>query len=147
MLGPIDYIAVGFDGNNFDGSILSELSKAVGSGVIRVIDLLFVIKDKDGNVEAAEIIDQSDELKAAVGILSIDEDMPLLTEDDMKKLAKSMENNTSGGVLVIEQLWAKGLKKALIDAGGILIDEGRVHSDKVDAAIEEIEQSKSKAKK
>lgn len=26
MLGPIDYIVVGFKGNQFDGSIISELS-------------------------------------------------------------------------------------------------------------------------
>ncbi len=31
MLGPIDYIAVGFEGNDFDGSVLSELVKATES--------------------------------------------------------------------------------------------------------------------
>jgi len=58
MLGPIDYIAVGFEGNNFDGSILSELSKAVDSGVIRLVDLVFIIKDTDGTITVAEIEDQ-----------------------------------------------------------------------------------------
>ena len=38
MLGPIDYIAVGFKGNNFNGSILEELVKAVDSGAVRVVD-------------------------------------------------------------------------------------------------------------
>ena len=32
MLGPIDYVVVGFKGNNFDGTILEELGKAVDSG-------------------------------------------------------------------------------------------------------------------
>jgi hypothetical protein len=53
MLGPIDFIAVGFKGNNFDGSVLEELAKAVDSGAIRVVDLLFIIKDADGNVAMA----------------------------------------------------------------------------------------------
>ena len=44
MLGPIDYIAVSFKGNNFDGSVLKALAQATKSGVIRVVDLVFVIK-------------------------------------------------------------------------------------------------------
>lgn len=140
MLGPIDYIVVGFEGNNFDGSILAELSKAVESGAIRVVDLLFIIKDEKGTVAAAEIEDQSEDLKQAVsGFASLGE-LPLLSEEDVNKLGDSMANNTSAGVLVIEHLWAKGLKKALIDAGGVLLDEGRIHPDTVTAAVEELEQ-------
>ncbi|MFI5270812.1 MAG: DUF6325 family protein, partial [Candidatus Saccharimonadales bacterium] len=119
-------------------SILSELSKAVESGAIRVVDLIFVIKDEEGNVTTAEIEDQSDELKEAASAFDLTGDLPLLTEEDVNKLGASMDNDTSAGVLVIEHLWAKGLKKALIDAGGELIAEGRVHSDKVSAAIEEL---------
>ncbi len=142
MLGPIDYVAVGFEGNNFDGSILSELAKAVDSGVIRVVDLLFIIKDKDGNVAAAEIEDQHEDIKEAVGAFGLGDGMPLLSEEDVNKLGAKMANDTSAGLLVIEQLWAKGLKKALIDAGGKLVAEGRIHSDVVTAAIEELEQIK-----
>lgn len=139
MLGPIDYIVVGFDGNNFNGSILSELGKAVDSGVIRVVDLLFVIKDADGNVAMAEIEDQHDELKEVAAAIGHVGDLPLLTEDDVKKLGESMKNDSSAGVLVIEQLWAKGLKAALIESGAELIDEGRLHPDAVAAAVEDIE--------
>ena len=139
MLGPIDYIVVGFKGNNFDGSVLEELVKASDSEAIRVVDLLFVIKDADGNVTMAEIEDQHEELKEVAKAIGHDGDLPLLTEEDVEKLGASMDNDTSAGVLVIEQLWAKGLKSALIDAGAELIDEGRIHPDTVEAAIEEIE--------
>ncbi len=142
MLGPIDYIVVGFDGNNFNGSILSELSKAVDSGVIRVVDLVFIIKDADGNIAMAEIEDQHDELKEVAQAIGHVGDLPLLTEDDVQKLGDSMKNDSSAGVLVIEQLWAKGLKEALIDSGAELIDEGRIHPDNVAAALEDIEQLK-----
>jgi hypothetical protein len=139
MLGPIDYIVVGFKGNNFDGTILEELVKASESEAIRVVDLLFVIKDADGNVTMAEIEDQHEELKEVAKAIGHDGDLPLLTEEDVEKLGASMDNDTSAGVLVIEQLWAKGLKSALIDAGAELIDEGRIHPDTVEAAVEEIE--------
>lgn len=142
MLGPIDYIAVGFKGNNFDGSVLKALAKASESGAIRVVDLVFVIKDADGNVAMAEIEDQHDELKEVAKAIGHDGDLPLLTEEDVQKLGNSMENDTSAGILVIEQLWAKDLKKALLDLNAELIDEGRIHPDVIAAAVEELEETK-----
>lgn len=142
MLGPIDYVAISFKGNNFDGSILSELEKATESGAIRVVDILFVIKDSEGNITVAEVEDQSDDLKAVAQATGHVGDLPLLTEEDVNKLGSSMDNDTSAGVLVIEHLWAKGLKKALIDAGGTLLAEGRIHADKITAAVDELEQTK-----
>lgn len=140
MLGPIDYIVVGFEGNNFNGSVLEELTKAVQSGAIRLVDLVFVIKDMDGNVAMAEIEDQGEDLKEVAKMLGHEGDMPLLTEEDVQKLGEKMDDNTSAGILIIEQLWAKGLKKALLDVGAELIDEGRIHPDKVEAAAEEVAQ-------
>jgi hypothetical protein len=140
MLGPIDYIVVGFEGNNFNGSILSELAKAADSGAIRVVDIVFIIKDADGNIAMAEIEDQHEELKEVAQAIGHVGDLPLLTEDDVQKLGASMKNDTSAGVLVIEQLWAKGLKQALLDNGAELLGEGRIHPDKIADAVEDIEQ-------
>ncbi len=139
MLGPVDYIVVGFKGNNFDGSIIEEIVKASKNGTIRVIDLLFIMKDKDGNVVEGEFSEQHDETKASFGELEFNDDMPLLTVDDAAKIGEQMENDTAAGILVIEHLWAKGLKKAMIDAGGYLIADGRIHDEKVTAALEDIQ--------
>ena len=138
MLGPIDYIAVGFKGNNFDGGILGALSKAVESGVIRVVDLLFAIKNDDGEVTLAAIEDQDEELQQVATSLGHTGDMPLLTDEDMTKIGDAMENDTSAGVLVIEQLWAKDLKKELLEHDAVLISEGRIHPDVVDAAVNDL---------
>lgn len=54
------------------------------------------------------------------------------------KIGDMMDNDTSAGVLAIEQLWAKGLKQALLDKRAILIDEGRLHPDNVEAVMEEL---------
>ena len=142
MLGPIDYIAVTFKGNNFDGSVLKALADATQRGLIRVVDLVFVIKHADGNVEWAEIEDQEDDLKEVATLLGHKGDLPLLTEDDVQKLGAQMANDTSAGILVIEQLWAIPLKEALLHVGGELLAEGRIHPDTVAAAVEEFEQQK-----
>ncbi|HEY5806076.1 MAG TPA: DUF6325 family protein [Candidatus Saccharimonadales bacterium] len=142
MLGPIDYIVVGFRGNKFDGSIIGELSKAADAGIIRVVDLVFIMKDADGNVEAGEYTDQPAELKQAFEQLGASGDEPLFTEDDIDKVGEQMDKDTAAGVLVIEHLWAKGLKKAIMDAGGMLIADGRIHPEMVEAAVKELEMAR-----
>ena len=49
-LGPLEYTVIGFEGNNFDGSIADELSRVIDSGVISVVDLVFVGKGEDGHL-------------------------------------------------------------------------------------------------
>ena len=109
-----------------------------------MVDLLFVIKDSDGEVTMAEIEDQHKELQDVAKAIGHEGDMPLLTEDDVQKLGKSMDKDTSAGILVIEQLWAKGLKKALLKNDAILLDEGRIHPDIVEAAVKEVKEAKVK---
>lgn len=139
MLGPVDYVVLGFQGNRFDGSIMRELMKAVDDGIIRVIDLLFIVKDAEGNVEEGEFRDQSDDLKQAAGKLGFERTMPLIADNDAEKIGGQMENDTAAGVLIIEHLWAKGLKKALSDAGGFLIDDGRIHPEVIEMAMQDLE--------
>lgn len=142
MLGPVDYVVVGFEGNNFDGSVLAELKKAAQNGIIRVLDLVFIMKEADGSVVVGEFSDQSDELKASFGGLDIGDDTPLLTENDIAALGEDMEPNTAAGAVIIEHLWAKGLKQALIDAGGYLLADGRIHPDDVEADLAELNETK-----
>jgi len=139
MLGPVDYVVLGFQGNNFDGSIMRELSKAVDDGIIRVIDLLFITKDEVGNVAEGEFRDQSEDLKQALGELGFERTVPFITESDIEKVGAQMQNDTAAGVLVIEHVWAKGLKKALADAGGFVIDDGRIHPEVAEIAMTELE--------
>jgi len=144
MLGPIDYIVIGFEGNNFDGSIMDELTKAVKNKTIRVLDLVFIMKDEEGNVTEGEFEDQSDDLKATFGDFAYDDSAPLLTDDDIQKIGDQMDDDTAAGILIVEHLWAKGLKRALMDAGGFLIADGRVHPEKVEAAVKELQTAGSK---
>jgi len=143
MLGPIDYIVLGFEGNAFDGSIMSELSKASKNGIIRIVDLLFVIKDTDGNIIEGEFEDQTDELRKTFGDFEHAEDLPLLSDDDVAKVGEQMKNNTAACILVIEHVWATGLKQAIKDAGGFLIADGRVHPEQVEAALEDLQKTKA----
>lgn len=137
MLGPVDYLAVGFNGNKFNGAILEELQKVIDANLIRIIDLLFITKDESGNTAIIELENMPEDVVKAFGIIPT-ETSGLLSEEDANKVAKSLENNSSAGILVFEHLWAKGFKQALVDANGVLIAEGRIPQGDVEAAEEEI---------
>ena len=59
-IGPVEYIIVGFPGNQFNGEIAPELGKLVDSGTIRILDLVFITKDAAGEVSAVEFEDHAD---------------------------------------------------------------------------------------
>jgi hypothetical protein len=128
MRGPIDYIIVGFEGNKFDGSILKSIADSIDKGIIDLIALAIITKDESGNVAMLDIANLGDSYAvefAAKYKVSSDS----IKQDDIDETSEILENNTSAGLLIIEQLWAKPLKKSLLDANGVLIAEGRIHPD------------------
>jgi len=126
MRGPIDYIIVGFEGNKFDGSILKALGDAIDSGVIALVDLAFVMRDEDDKVTKLEISDLGDEF----AVKFVEKYKPTGgSEEDIKEVADLIEKNCAAGLLVVEHLWAKPLKKAIVDAGGVLLADGRIHPE------------------
>lgn len=127
MRGPIDYIIVGFEGNQFDGSIMKAIDEAEQSGAIALVAMKAVTKDAEGNVATLEVTGADYP------------DTGMVTQDDLNEVADLIENNSTAGLLVVEQLWAKPLKKALIDAKGVLIAEGRIHPE----AAQELEQEEN----
>ncbi len=132
MRGPIDYIIVGFQGNKFDGSVLKALGDAIEKGIIALVDLSLITKDESGQVSTVNIADLGDTL-AVDFAKKYKPAESSIAKDDIDEMADLLENNTASGMLVIEHIWAIPLKKALIDAGGVLVADGRIHPD---AAVE-----------
>lgn len=128
MRGPIDYIIVGFEGPKFDGSILKAVGDAVDSGVIGLVNLAVIAKDENGVVTALDIADMGDSY-AMEFAQTYAADVEGADKDDIEEMADLLENDTAAGLLVIEQLWAKPLKQAIIGAGGVLVAEGRIHPE------------------
>jgi hypothetical protein len=130
MRGPIDFIVVQFPGNKFKGEILKELSEAIGTGAVAILDLSLISKDEEGNIMAMELSDgDSFHEMLPAGPTAVG----LITPEDVEEVGELLDNNSSAGLLVIEQLWAKGLKKDIIDADGKLVADGRIHPDASDA--------------
>lgn len=130
MHGPIDYIIVGFEGNKFNGSILEAIAEAIDKGIISLVALALIVKDKDGIVKKVNIESLGDEY-AVEFIEKYKGDSELISGDDIDEMADLLEKDTAAGLLVVEQLWAIPLKRAIIEANGVLVAEGRIHPDAV----------------
>ena len=128
MRGPIDYIIVGFEGNKFDGSILKAIGDAADKGIIGLVALMVVSKDKDGKITKLNVSDMGDSAVVEF-IQKYKVDDKATDKADIDEVADLIENNCTAGMLVVEQLWAIPLKKALLDANGVLLAEGRIHPE------------------
>ena len=68
-LGPVDYLVVEFPpgASHFTGDMATELAKLINSETVRLLDLLILTKDENGQIEGMEIedLDTLDELRRA----------------------------------------------------------------------------------
>jgi Family of unknown function (DUF6325) len=140
-LGPVDYLVVEFPPgvSHFTGEMATELAGLVDAGTIRILDLLVLVKDEDGNIEGIEIedLDPVNELRAAETQLS-----EILAAEDVADLAVAMEPGTAAGVLVWENTWAAPFASAARRSGGQLIANGRIPIQAILASFEADDQSK-----
>jgi len=137
MLGPLEFVVLEFKGNKFTGEIIPELHRIHKKGIVRVVDLVLIRKDKEGQVDTFEVNDLPGDLRVMYDPLA-GSVTGLLTHEDLEKTANALPNNTSAALLLFEHVWAIHLKEALLNAGAELVARGYVPPElvaKVEAEI------------
>jgi hypothetical protein len=139
-LGPVDYLIVEFppETSNFTGEMAAELAKLADTGTIRILDILILRKDDEGDIEALEI-DDLDEVSEIVHLEA--EIAEILAAEDVAHLAAAMDNGTTAGVIVWENTWAAPFASAARRAGGQLVATGRIPIQAIIASFEAEEAS------
>ncbi len=134
-IGPVEYIIVGFPGNQFKGEIAPELAKLVESGTIRILDLVFITKDADGNASALDFEDHDD-----VALFhAIDGEVGgFISDEDIGYAAEALEPDSSAALLIWEDVWATPFVEAMRNSGGVLIEGSRIPHDLIEAAEAEL---------
>ena len=133
-VGPVDVYIIGFPGNKFSGRIAPAIMELVENGTIRVLDLLFVMKDADGTVTTLEASDLDEE---GAGLVAISVEQPgALGPEDADEVSADLPSNSSALLIAFENLWAGKLVDALQDADAVLIDSIRIPADVVAAAVD-----------
>jgi hypothetical protein len=165
-IGPVQLISLGFEpGANFEGRIVDELAELEKERTIRILDLLFIARDTDSD-EIVVIDHQGTEsMGGIVGALlgfefdddaapppdpaNLDEHAFGFSRADIEQMGAGLAPGASAGLLLIEHVWARKLRRAVRDAGGRLLGEGFLTPETIAAvepelaaiseAIEEIE--------
>jgi len=133
--GPVSYTVIAFPGNKFNGNVAPEIGRLIESGLVRVLDLVFILKDDAGDTVTLEF-DQMDEL-LPFGELE-GEVGGLINEEDLAHVAEQLPPGNSALAVIWEDLWAKPLVEAVQGSGGVVIDSARIPAQLVEAALEEL---------
>jgi Family of unknown function (DUF6325) len=135
-IAPVEYMIVSFSGGDrFTGELAPALAELVESNTIRIIDLAFVTKDAEGEIEAFELSELHSDVRDALDSLGI-EGSGLLNAEDLAAAGDALEPDSSAALLLWENIWAGELAQALRGAGGEVVMTGRVPHDTVLAARE-----------
>ena len=150
-IGPVQMLVVGFDGDKFSGEILEELRRLREQDIVRLVDLLFVKKEEDGELVVIQASDLSQEeamefgatIGALIGIgvdgedgalagalagAEAGEDGHVLDESEVWYLQDAIPPGGAAGIALLEHRWAIPLRDAIGRAGGIPLADEWIHA-------------------
>jgi len=152
--GPVQVLVVGFEGASFRGEILPELARLREERIIRLLDLVIVVKGNDGVVARVETTDldpfeaeafgavaqsllgiNQDEVSAPGG----DEPIPkgsMLDDTESWNVPDTIPTGTTAAVALIEHRWAIPLRDAIRRVGGRPLADRWIHPDDLLALYE-----------
>jgi hypothetical protein len=134
--GPVEMVVIKFPGNQFTGEIVPALRDLIDSGTIRLIDLLFVIKQSDGTVGVMEVDGLGDAVAAVFEPLA-QPDEELLSHADGEHFGALLEPNSSAALLLFENAWAARFVEAARNANGEVLLNERIPRDVIEAVLAE----------
>jgi uncharacterized membrane protein len=138
-VGPVELVVVAFPGNQFKGEIIPAIQELVDAGTIRIIDVLFAIRQGDDSVRVLELAEIPNDLFQRFDPV-VAEVTGLLTPNDAEKLSAGLPPDSSVLLLLFEHTWARKVADALEGAGGRLVLTERIPRQVVQDLIAEREQ-------
>lgn len=145
-IGPVQLLNIAFEpGANFEGRIADELAKLESERTIRVLDLLFIGRDTDSD-EIVVLEHQEENMGAIVGALlglQLDGEEEQehafgFTQAEIDEMGAGLEPGGAAGLMLIEHVWARDLKRAVRDAGGRMLSQDFLTPETVAAAEPEL---------
>jgi hypothetical protein len=138
-LGPVDIVVIGYPPDApMTGEAIPLLLDLVDRGIIRVLDVLFVMENEDGTFSGFEAqdleADRIGDFKVFEGASS-----GLLGEEDVATAAEAIEPGTAAVIIVYENRWAGPFVAAVRRNGGMLIDNQRIPAQDLIDALDTVE--------
>jgi len=133
--GPIDFIALEFKTDQLTGESLPALLELVQKQIVRVVDLVIILKDQAGDYQVLEIEELAPDILAIFDPLEM-EVSGIIQVEDIEIIAEQMEANTTAALLLIENLWAIKFGEAVVRSSGRMVMFDRIPFEVVNETLE-----------
>jgi len=138
-LGPIDIVVIAYPADApMTGEAVPIVMDLVERGIIRVLDVLFVMQNEDGTFSGFEAKDlepdKIGDFKAFEGATS-----GLLGEQDVATASEALEPGSAAVMIVYENRWAAPFAAAVRRNGGVVVDNQRIPVQDVIDALDAVE--------
>jgi Family of unknown function (DUF6325) len=136
-MGPVDYVVLEWPQARPTGEVAPLLIDLVERGIIRILDIAFMVKREDGTVDTLEL----GELNGGdAGFAEFEgASSGLIGQDDLEEAATALEPGAAAAVLLWENRWAAPIAVALRRSGGQLVASGRIPVQALLAALDAVE--------
>jgi hypothetical protein len=138
-LGPIDIVVIAYpSGAPMTGEAAQMLVDLVESGIIRVLDAMFVMKNEDGTFSGFDASDLTDK---DVGDFVVFQGASsgMLGDEDAERAADGIEPGSVAVVLVYENSWAAPFVAAVRRNGGVPVAFQRVPVQDLIGSLDAVE--------
>ena len=136
--GAIDWFLIEAKDKEINGELVPPLLDLVDRRLIRIIDVLVIVKRDEGDFDALTTSDldpaKTGDLGALAGASS-----GLLSADDAALAAAVMSPNSIGLIIIYENLWSLPFAVAARKAGAQLIAQGHLPTQALVAALDSLE--------
>jgi hypothetical protein len=122
---PLEYALIEFEDAKLSGAIIPELLHLAERGIVRIVDVAFIEKTEDGTTRTFELNDldpETYEMFVPIG----EHVSSLFTNDDLEIAAGKLPVKSAAALLLWENLWVADLRKAIVDAGGRLVERAQI---------------------
>jgi hypothetical protein len=132
---PLEYALIAFENAEPTGKIVPELLDLAERGIVRFVDIVFIQKEEDGSAHTIELNDLEPELYEAFVPMG-EHVSSLFTTDDLEIAAAKLPANSAALLLLWENLWVANLRKAIVDAGGQLVERAQIAPEVVEEFVQ-----------
>ena len=135
--GPIDLVALEFVGNKLGDKVIAGMADLVAEENIRILDLVVLHKDAQGEVAVQEFQELSAADRELLEPLRA-EISGVITVVDINMVGKNLKGNSTTAIMLLENLWASRLRQDVFDGGGRLVMHERIPNDVVAEVIKDL---------
>src|SRR5262245_51533253 len=146
--GPLQLVTLGFGQSELPQSFVEELRRLRDANIVRLVDAVLIAKNENGDLTEIRATDFSRgeavllgsiagalfgygaagpsgiELGAEAGMFATADGEFVLDHDDVDRITDLIPRSTCAAFILLEHLWALGLKRTVLNENGSVIAHG-----------------------